>query len=109
NASCIMKDLHRTRNMRLAFKDGFYAGGVKAALMTLTGARFTGWKIAMRRDAEVRRTLTPGASPGIIPAGRLTFSKVDGVFRSGNATRDTIPTNPEGGKDVPAAGAQFYA
>ena len=109
NASCIMKDLHRTRNMRLAFKDGFYAGGVKAALMTLTGGRFPGWKIAMRRDAEVRRTLTPGASPGIIPDGRLTFSKVDGVFRSGNATRDTIPTHLVVGKDVPAAVAQFYA
>jgi electron-transferring-flavoprotein dehydrogenase len=109
NASFIMKDLHRTRNMRLAFKDGFYAGGVKAALMTLTGGRFPGWKIAMRRDAEVRRTLTPGASPGIIPDGPLTFSKVDAVFRSGNATRDTIPTHLVVGKDLPAAVAEFYA
>src|SRR6266513_1104120 len=109
NASVIMKDLHRTRNMRLAFKDGFYAGGVKAALMTLTGGRFPGGKIAMESDAETPRTLTPGASPGIIPDGRLTFSKVDGVFRSGNATRDTIPTHLAVGKDVPAAVAQFYA
>ena len=30
NESFIMKDLYRTRNMRLAFKDGFYVGGVKA-------------------------------------------------------------------------------
>src|SRR5205823_3270804 len=36
NASFIMQDLYRTRNMRLAFKDGFYRGGLKAALMTLT-------------------------------------------------------------------------
>ncbi len=109
NESFIMKDLYRTRNMRLAFKDGFYAGGVKATLLTLTGGRFPGGKIAMRRDADVERSLTLGATPGIIPDGRLTFSKVDGVFKSGNATRDTIPIHLLVGKDVPAAVAEFYA
>jgi len=109
NASFIMKDLYRTRNMRLAFKDGFYVGGMKAALMTLTGGRFPGRKIALRRDAETERTLTPGASPGITPDGRLTFSKVDAVFKSGNATRDTIPIHLVLGKDLPAAAAEFYA
>jgi electron-transferring-flavoprotein dehydrogenase len=109
NASFIMKDLFRTRNMRLAFKDGFYAGGVKAALMTLTGGRFPGGKLAMEPDAKVERTLTPGVSPGITPDGRLTFSKGDAVFKSGNATRDTIPVHLVVGKDVPAAVAEFYA
>jgi len=109
NESFIMKDLYRTRNMRLAFKDGFYAGGVKATLITLTGGRFPGGKIGMRRDADVQRSLTLGANPGIIPDGRLTFSKVDGVFKSGNATRDTIPIHLVVGKDVPAAVAEFYA
>jgi electron-transferring-flavoprotein dehydrogenase len=109
NASFIMRDLYRTRNMRLAFKDGFYAGGAKAGLMTLTGGRFPGGKITMRRDADVERTLAPAASPGIVPDGRLTFSKVDGVFKSGNATRDTIPTHLVVAQDVPAAVAEFYA
>src|SRR6267378_6260117 len=109
NASFIMKDLFRTRNMRLAFKHGFYAGGLKAALMAITGGRFPGQKIAMERDADVERTLTPGASRGITPDRRLTFSKVDGVFKSGNATRDTIPIHLVVGKDVPAAVAEFYA
>ncbi|HVH68799.1 MAG TPA: electron-transfer flavoprotein:ubiquinone oxidoreductase [Gemmatimonadales bacterium] len=107
--SYIMQDLYRTRNMRLAFKDGFYLGGLKAALMTLTGGRFPGDKIAMKRDADVARRLTPGASPGSTPDGRLTFSKVDGVFKSGNATRDTIPSHLGVGRDVPAAVAEFYA
>ena len=40
DASFIRDDLYRTRNMRLAFKDGFYAGGIKAGLMTLPGGRF---------------------------------------------------------------------
>ena len=111
NASFIMKDLYRTRNMRLAFKDGFYAGGVKAALMTLTGGRFPGGKIAVEPDASVERRLTPGLRSGSVftPDGKLTFSKVDGVFKSGNATRDTIPIHLLVGKEVPAAVAEFYA
>jgi len=106
-----MKDLYRTRNMRLAFKDGFYAGGVKAALITLTGGRFPGGRIAMEPDANVGRQLTPGSRPGSVPTpdGKLTFSKVDAVFKSGNATRDTIPIHLVLGKDVPAAVAEFYA
>ncbi|MGH9336140.1 MAG: NAD(P)/FAD-dependent oxidoreductase, partial [Vicinamibacteria bacterium] len=43
--SFIQKDLHRTRNMRLAFKSGFYLGGIKAALMTLTGGALFGSRI----------------------------------------------------------------
>jgi len=109
NDSFIMKDLYRTRNMRLAFKDGFLAGGAKAILMSLTGGRFPGGKIAVPRDADVERRLTPASRPGLpTPDGRLTFSKVDAVFKSGNATRDTIPTHLVVGSDVPTALAEFY-
>jgi len=109
NDSFIMKDLYRTRNMRLAFKDGFFAGGAKATLMSLTGGRFPGGKIAVPRDADVERRLTPASRPGLpAPDGRLTFSKVDAVFKSGNATRDTIPTHLVVGSDVPTALAEFY-
>jgi electron-transferring-flavoprotein dehydrogenase len=108
--SFIMKDLYRTRNMRLAFKDGFYFGGFKAAVMTATGGRFPGGRIAMKRDADVPRRSTPGLRRELVtPDGKLTFSKLDGVFRSGNATRDTIPTHLVLGRDVPAAVAEFYA
>jgi electron-transferring-flavoprotein dehydrogenase len=112
NDSFIMKDLYRTRNMRLAFKAGLYAGGLKAGLMTLTGGRFPGGKIATDPDAGVARRVSagPGVSPApFVPDGRLTFSKLDGVFKSGNATRDTIPTHLVVGQDVPADVAQFYA
>ena len=34
NESYIATDLYRTRNMRLAFKHGFFVGGAKAGLMT---------------------------------------------------------------------------
>src|SRR3989440_11402943 len=101
NESFVMRDLYRTRNMRLAFQDGFFVGGAKAALMSLTGGRFPGRRITVERDADVERTLTPD--------GRLTFSKVDAVFKSGNATRDTIPAHLVIGSEVPAAVAEFYA
>ncbi|HXI20031.1 MAG TPA: NAD(P)/FAD-dependent oxidoreductase, partial [Gemmatimonadales bacterium] len=52
DASYIVRDLKRTRNMRLAFKDGFWVGGVKAALMSLTGGAFPGGRIAMPADAD---------------------------------------------------------
>jgi electron-transferring-flavoprotein dehydrogenase len=105
-----MRDLYRTRNMRLAFKDGLYVGGLKAAVMTATGGRFPGRRIPVEPDADVGRRLTPGASPGIIPDGKLTFSKVDGVFKSGNATRDTIPTHLVGGEGpVTSELAEFYS
>ncbi len=89
--SYIMEDLFRTRNMRLAFKDGFFVGGFKAGLMTVTGGLFPGSRIAMDTDAAAPRTVGPAAP--FTPDSKLTFSKVDAVFKSGNKTRDTIPTH----------------
>src|SRR5438132_885511 len=95
----------------LDFKDGLYIGGVKAAVMTATGGRFPVAKISMESDANVERQLTPGLRPGSVerPDGKLTLSKVDGVFKSGNTTRDTIPSHLVVGRDVPAEVAAFYA
>lgn len=107
NDSYITRDLYRTRNMRLAFKDGFTAGGFKAGLMTLTGGRFPGGRIAMHGDADAARREESVES--FTPDGKLTFSKVDGVFKSGNTTRDTIPTHLIIGSDVPAEVARFYS
>jgi electron-transferring-flavoprotein dehydrogenase len=106
DGSYIAKDLYKTRNMRLAFKDGFYAGGFKAGLMTLSGGRFPGGRIVMHKDADVARC-ADGAEP-FTPDAKLTFSKVDAVFKAGNATRDTIPTHLLVGKDVTPEVSRFY-
>jgi len=105
--SYVAQDLYRTRNMRLAFKHGFFAGGARAGLMTLTGGRFPGGKIDMPADAEVPRTVTP-ARPLAVD-NRLTFSKVDAVFKSGNATRDSIPSHLLVGRDITGELADFYS
>jgi electron-transferring-flavoprotein dehydrogenase len=104
--SYIVADMHRTRNMRLAFKDGLWVGGAKAGLMTVTGGRFPGGRIAMHQDAEAPRE-TGGAEP-FAPDGVLTFGKLDAVFKSGNATRDTIPSHLLVGPDITPEVATFY-
>lgn len=107
NASYISSDLHRTRNMRLAFRDGFYAGGIKAGLMSLTGGRFPGGRIEIHRDADAARG--PDGGEPFTPDGKLSFSKVDAVFKSGNTTRDTIPNHLVARPDVPGMVARFYS
>jgi electron-transferring-flavoprotein dehydrogenase len=106
-ASYVVDDLFRTRNMRLAFKDGLYTGGIKAGLMTLTAGRFPGRKIDMPEDAQVPKTAL--AEVPFTPDNALSFSKVDAVFKSGNATRDSIPTHLLIGQDISAEMAEFYS
>ena len=103
DASYVRADLYRTRNMRLAFRDGFYLGGLQAGLMTLTGGRFPGGRYRMHADAEMpRRPSAEAPSVGGV-------SKVDAVFKSGNSTRDTIPSHLVAKPDVPEAIARFYS
>jgi ferredoxin-like protein FixX len=93
--------------MRLAFKRGFFRGGLESVLMTMTGGRIPGSRIPTEADAaepRQRRTRTP-----FVPDGTLTFSKVDAVFKAGNATRDTIPSHLIVGKDVGGDVADFYS
>jgi electron-transferring-flavoprotein dehydrogenase len=104
--SYIRDDLYRTRNVRLAFKDGFYKGGVKAGLMTITGGRFPGKRIAMHRDADVARQ--PGGAVTVPAGDPLVITKVDAVFKAGNATRDDIPSHLVVGDDVSQEMAEFY-
>jgi electron-transferring-flavoprotein dehydrogenase len=106
DASFVMDDLRRTRNMRLAFKAGFWRGGAKAGLMTLTGGRFPGGRIAVEEDAAEPRALAGETAP-FVPDGTLTFSKVDAVFRSGNKTRDDIPSHLVVGGEISGAAAEF--
>jgi electron-transferring-flavoprotein dehydrogenase len=107
DASYITTDLRERRNMRLAFQHGgLYMGGIKATLMTLTKGKFPGGKIESHADAEVPREVTP--EERFTPDGKLTFSKLDANFKSGNATRDDIPSHLIVGKDIPPEVAELY-
>ncbi|MFQ5746889.1 MAG: 4Fe-4S dicluster domain-containing protein [Gemmatimonadota bacterium] len=103
----IIRDLRRRRNMRLGFKSGFYAGGLKAVLATLTGGRLPAGRIQVEEDAREARRV--GEAEPFRPDGRRTFSKVDAVFRSGNTTRDDIPSHLLPPGEVTPEFAAFYA
>jgi len=105
--SVIARDLHCTRNMHLAFKKGFYFGGAKAAVMTLTGGALFGGRIDVEEDAAEVKRVTPAATFANDP--KLTVSKVDAVFKAGNQTRDDIPSHLIVGKEVSAEAAALYA
>jgi electron-transferring-flavoprotein dehydrogenase len=104
--SFIARDLHETRNMRPAFKSGFYVGGFKAGLMTLTKGKVPGGRIEFDEDAnEPRRIERPSE---VALDKELTISKLDAVFRAGNATRDDIPSHLLAKEDVPPEVTDFY-
>jgi electron-transferring-flavoprotein dehydrogenase len=107
DGSYVVRDLRRTRNMRLGFKSGFWGGSLRAGLMTLTGGRVPGGRIPMDADAAAPRTARP-VTP-LVPDGRLTLSKLDAVFKAGNATRDDIPSHLIPAADIDQATGEFYA
>ncbi len=102
--SFVGRDLYRNRNMRLAFKSGLVRGGAKASLAMATGGRIPGRRIATPTDAAEPKT--PGDS--INAPGPLAISKVDAVFKSGNRTRDDIPSHLRIGPEVPPEVAEMY-
>lgn len=108
DASPIVSDLRARRNMRIVFqKAGFYLGGIQAALMSVTGGAFRSGRIASEPDAEVPRIPVP-AEP-FTADGKLTFAKLDAVFKAGNATRDDIPSHLiVGDGEKPPEVAEFY-
>ncbi len=105
--SFVYSDLKKRRNMRLAFKSGFVLGAVKAGLMTITGGAFPGGHIKTEADAGEARTV--GEAPAFTPDGTRTFQKVDGVYKSGNQTRDDIPSHLSAPAEVPPEVAELYA
>ena len=103
--SYIWKDMKAVRNIRSAFKSGFYVGGVKAAMMTVTRGMFPGDGSRNVEDAaEPKRFTKPD-----FPTEKVGLSKVDAVYLSSNKTRDTIPQHLIVGKDVSGEIADFYA
>ncbi len=100
--SYIWKDLYETRNMRLAFKSGFFSGGFKAGLMTLTKGTFPGGFIKAEEDAHDKKQVSSK------PVPKPKLSKVDAVFLAGNKTRDDIPSHLKIDKEIPKAVAEMY-
>ena len=92
--SPILADLRRSRNMRPAFQRGFWSGIAVSALATLTGGALPRGTLAVEEDAAAPRSVPDPENTG--PGGAATgrgLSKLDGVFLSGNNTRDDLPSH----------------
>ncbi|OQW51530.1 MAG: hypothetical protein A4S09_09880 [Proteobacteria bacterium SG_bin7] len=105
HSSIIAKDLKYTRHMRNVFKNGFYVGGAKAAMLTVFGGHFPGYHGALPSDSAEPRKVSTAVTPK--PEGAI--SKVDAVYLSGNNTRDDIPSHLSVGSDIPKEVAEFYS
>jgi electron-transferring-flavoprotein dehydrogenase len=108
-SSYVWSDLHKVRNMRQAFKSGFYLGGIKAGLMTVTGGAIPGDMSGLEEDAKDEKFFTPSE-----PTSSVGISKLDAVYLSGNKTRDDIPSHltpvsHKIGKEISKEVAEFYA
>lgn len=104
--SPIAKDMYRSRNVRSSFKAGFYRGGMRSALAIVSGGKLPRRQVVVEEDAAEPRVVARDTP--FSPDGEYTFSKVDAVFRSGNATRDDIPSHLIAGDDIPDDVAEFY-
>ncbi len=106
-SSFIQKDLYETRNMRLAFKSGFFSGGFKAGLMQISKGTLFGGLIKTEEDAAEEKFTTEKIAEKI-SYPKKGISKVDAVYLSGNKTRDDIPSHLKVGSDIPKDVAELY-
>lgn len=105
--SYICRDLWKTRAMRLGFQRGFWRGTLAAGMATVTRGRWPRPPSGALQDAAQAREQEELAPA---PADRrLTFSKVDAVFRSGNDTTDDIPSHLIVPDESPREAVRFYS
>jgi electron-transferring-flavoprotein dehydrogenase len=106
--STIGQDMHRSRNMRQPFSQGFFVGGALASAMTITRGAFPGGHFNQEHDAENEMVLDGAAKNYPKPDGKYTFDKLSSVFASGNATRDDAPNHIRIQTKVPLEVAQTW-
>lgn len=103
HGSFIMDDLKKVRNIRQAFKAGFWEGSIKAGLMTASGGVFPGDGEAIESDSDDEKVFRNDRDKR-----KNGISKVDAVYLSGNKTRDDIPQHLTVGKDITMEVADMY-
>ena len=91
--SYIWTDLKRVRNMRPAFKHGFYRGALLAGLALNTLGKLPPGTMDLERDVDVAVTVGDRASAYPAADGQLVFDKLSSVYLSGNKTRDDAPSH----------------
>ncbi|MBJ7355649.1 MAG: NAD(P)/FAD-dependent oxidoreductase, partial [Thermoleophilaceae bacterium] len=94
-------ELYTERNMRQVFSKGFFAGGMLASMGTVSKGRLPFGKWISEPDASEPMFIGDRYDKYPQPDNELTFSKLDSVFGSGNATRDSAPNHIKIQTNVP--------
>src|SRR5215218_4603057 len=89
----IGKDLWQSRNMKQPFAKGLILGGAITNAMVVTKGRFPGGHWATHPDADSPVELSDRDKRYPKPDGKYFFDKLSGVFLTGNATRDDVPSH----------------
>jgi electron-transferring-flavoprotein dehydrogenase len=106
--SVIEKDIYKSRNVRQYGDKGFFAFGAIANAWLLSGGALPPGHKKNEPDSEVEVFLGKGSEKYPEPDNELTFSKLDSVFLSGNATRDDAPNHVRIQTHVPREVAQAW-
>ncbi|MBJ7458671.1 MAG: 4Fe-4S dicluster domain-containing protein [Thermoleophilaceae bacterium] len=101
-------ELYTERNMRQVFSKGFFVGGALASMGTATKGYLPFGKWLTVPDAEEPMFIGDRYDKYPQPDNELTFSKLDSVFGSGNATRDSAPNHIKIQTNVPREVAQTW-
>ena len=102
--SFIVKELYKCRNLRQSFHKGLFFGLIKAGFITITGGRWPGdfKKENLKSDNRIRKVLRPSQE------FKSAFTKSEGVYLSGNRTRDKIPSHLQAKAGLSKELFQFY-
>jgi electron-transferring-flavoprotein dehydrogenase len=107
-ASYIWKELREVRNMRQAFDKGFFGGGARASMMTVTKGHLPPRDYGTEPNGASSLIRTDRAAEYPAPDGALTFDKLSSVFASGNRTRDDQPDHIRLRRRVPRELAEMW-
>lgn len=101
--SVIGKDLYKVRNIvQVLQTENKIIGLIKAGLMVLTFGRFPG-------NLNPKKLLKDNQKKRFVEKEEaVSDSKADGVYLSGNKTRDDIPSHLEISENLPEAVQDFY-
>ncbi|HTV55119.1 MAG TPA: electron transfer flavoprotein-ubiquinone oxidoreductase [Terriglobia bacterium] len=94
--SWVGNELWKVRNYHQGFQNGFWLGGVNAALQLITGGRGLRARITSRPDYEHMKQITKAADAKpepFKPDGKLTFDKLADVYHSGTHHEEDQPSH----------------
>jgi electron-transferring-flavoprotein dehydrogenase len=104
----IGKELYTERNQRQVFSKGFFVGGLLASMGTITKGHLPLGKWISKPDSEEPMFIGDRYDHYPKPDNEYTFNKLDSVFASGNATRDSAPNHVRVQENVPREVAQTW-